>query len=227
MQNGIYLPELTKVNKLILIVIGAVFLLTSILSQGMNVGTMGILGLSSQGIIPGLITYPLISLGIVEVVFNALLFWFIGCDLERSIGTKKYLGFLAASVIGGGIIFLLCSFLFTRGGLTLTGLTGVTSAMLVVYAIMNPEQVFSFMLLFPIKAKYFCGLLLLIQLYMGIFSPGAVLAWGHIGAVISGVLFYIFTSNRKIDLGFKMPKMKKRRKTHLHVVHDDDKITWQ
>lgn len=218
MSNGIYLPTLTKCNKIIIIVLVACFLLFSLTSQIMS-GFSNIFALNPgtffAGFIFQLVTYPLVAQGPIELIFNCLLFWFIGCELEKIWGVKRYLTFLAVSSLGGGIIYLLLAGPLLGLSLSLSGTTGMTSALLIAYSIINPDQVFSFMLIFPMRAKYFCLLLIALQLYMGIFSPAGVLAWGHLGAMGSGFLYLIFASRLK-------SRSRPKRKGHLRVVSSDD-----
>ena len=220
MQSGLYLPVLTRVNKILMITLAVVFLLTSLLSQVGSAGLVQFLALSPLSFFSGhlyqLFTYPLLAQGPIELLFNCLLFWFVGADLERLWGVRNYLIFLAISVIGGGAIYLLFSTLFFSGAsLYLSGAAGATSALLVAFAILKPDQVFSFMLIFPMKARYFCLLLIALQLYMGFFSPAAVLAWGHLGAIFSGYLYLVYRAKIKARLRVKS-------RAHLRVVRPED-----
>jgi membrane associated rhomboid family serine protease len=220
-------PPLTKTSKILIGITVGLFLINSILkTQGIALD--GILGLSSLGMSKGLIfqifTYPFIGRGLLEVVFNSLLLWFIGSEMESLWGIKRYLKFLATSVIGAGIIFLTIGFIFfsnsMMGSIPLTGLAGAMSALLLAYAIIFPDRTFSFMLIFPMKAKYFCMILIAMQLYMGFFSPAAILAWGHLGAMLSGFLFMLFVAK-----GGKKSEKRKVSSAKLKLVknEEDDK----
>ncbi len=228
MNGGIHLPVLTKVNKIIVITMVAVFLLGSILSQAAGINLTTLLGLSSGNILRGNllspVTYPFIGTGLMEVVFNGLLFWFIGSELEPLWGRKRYLAFMTVSGLGGALIFLLIQFFFMGTSfISLTGMAGITSSLLIAYAILYPDRTFLFMLLFPVKAKYFCMLLIGMQLYLGIFSPAFVLSWGHLGAMGSGFLYLLFVANARNFKGMPPFKAKKKKK-HLKLVDDfDDK----
>lgn len=223
MNGGIYLPPLTKLNKAIIIAIAGMFLLTSILSRGFGVSVDSVLALSTLGISKGfifqLITYPVIGGGLVAVIFNSLLFWFIGCDLERLWGVKRYLTFLAVTVIGGGAIFIgITALIYGALPTFLAGVTGATSSLLMAYAILYPDRIFTFMLIFPMKAKYFCMILVGMQLYMAFFSHNALSSWGVLGSMLSGFLYMMIVSKQKFSI--KLPK--KKKKNHLRVVPDDD-----
>ena len=80
------------------------------------------------------------------------------------------------------------------------------------------------MLIFPMKAKYFCALLIGIQLYMGFFSPSATLAWGHLGAMFSAFLFMVIVSSPKFKnlSEIYLKKRKNKSKANLKLVDDDD-----
>lgn len=237
-QTQIQIPTLTKVNKYILIVIGSLFLLSSILKASAGVGLVGHLGLSPamffSGHIYEIFTYPLIANGIFDVLFNGLLLWFIGSDLENQWGPKRYISFLLTSTIGSGLIYLIFSSLFLSGaGLfsyPLYGMHGAGAALCLAYAVLNPDRLFTFMLIFPMKAKYFCMILIGMLLFNGFFTPAKVLAWGHLGAMAFGYgwMFVISSDSWKKRVSKQaFAKKKPRSKADLRIVknlddHDDD-----
>ncbi len=199
----IHTPVLTKINKRILIVLTSFFVINSILSGIMQFSLVEYLGLSAAGIMKGhifqLITYPLVQRGLIEFVFNALILWFIGADLELRWGQKTYCLFLLFSVLGAGVFYLLISFGFFRDSFVfsfpLVGISGMNYALLIAYGMIFSERILTFMLLFPMKAKYFCLLLVGIELYMAIFSPHAKSAWAHLAAIVSGIGYLKFISS--------------------------------
>jgi membrane associated rhomboid family serine protease len=227
-QAGFQTPQLTPVNKTIIIAIASLFILENILAMSMGFRLTNITALYGSKFFSGhiyeLITYPWIGRGLLEVVFNGLLFWFIGSELESMWGRKRYLAFIAASFIGGGILYILISSLLVGGNLPLMGMAGVASSLCVAYGVLFPDRVFSFMMIIPIKAKYFCMLLVGMSLFNGIFSPGGSLAWGHLGSMLCAFLFMLALSkpsfNRYFDERVQKPKRKGRAK--LKLVDDKD-----
>lgn len=227
-----HLPQLTPINKILIIIVVAVFVIQSIISATTGVFLAQIFGLSASmfgsGHIYELLTYPFVGRGPLEVVFNGILLWFIGSEFEQMWGKKRYLSFLATVTLGAGVIFLICSALFFSGGrglYVLSGMGGFVNALLVTYAIIYPERIFTFMLLFPMKAKYFCMILIGMQLYSGIFSPGGVLAWGHLGAMLVGFLYLVLISStwyKTRDERKQKEQIKRRiKKSNLTIVKDD------
>lgn len=231
-QTGqIQMPPLTKINKVLIIVCGVLFLLNTILLKVSGVSLLGLFGLSSgkflEGHIYQIITYPLITNGLMSFIFDALLLWFLGSELENIWGARRYISFLLTTVIGAGLVYILINLVFFGDGLLslypFSGLAGVGAAMCVAYAILFPERTFSFMMVFPIKAKYFCMILVGMSLYSGFFSPAAAGAWGQIGAMVCAVVWMFMVTKSVKSLKFGLNRSEKpKNKNHLKIVKSDD-----
>lgn len=224
----IHTPKLTYINKIIIIISVALFILAALLRVAGISFLEAYFGLSAhmvtKGFIYQVITYPFVGRGLLEIVFGCLIVWFVGSELEEQWGRKRYSSFLLTSVLGAAIIYILISLIFFSNSfvfsIPLTGLGGMCNALLLSYAILYPDRVFSFMLIFPVKAKYFCMILIAMQLYMGFFSPAGALAWGHLGAMLSGFIFMIVVSSpryKNIVSAIEDHKQKANRK-HLKVI---------
>ena len=223
-------PPLTKINKVILITTGACFLASAILKAIGAFSLVGILGLSGSGLFRGLIyqliTYPFVEIHFMGFLFNSLVVWFIGSELERQWGQKIYIRFLLLTVVGVGLIYSLVGLLFFFGtpvfATPLFGLAGVNFALLVAYALLFPDRQMSLMMIFPMRARTFCWILVGIEAYMAIFS-GASTSWAHILAM--GISFVIihFQTNPLIKKALNASwKSKSKGKGKLYVVKDDD-----
>ena len=222
-------PPLTKTNKIIIISIASFFFLQTVLALALKLNIANFLGLSYNGLLGGLIfqvlTYPLMGSGLLEIIFDGLLLWFIGCDLELNWGTQRYVRFLIAAIVGAALLFLILNFFFPSGRIyTLTGLTGFTNSLLLAYAIIYPHRHFSFMLIFPVKAWICCALIIIIQLFSGFTGPAGVLSLSHLGAMVSAVGYLVVISNprwKKYQANKEQLK-KMNKRSHLHLVKDDD-----
>lgn len=229
------LPKMGRLNLIIVCTILTMFVASAVLAK-MGVSLSALFGLSSVGFLSGkiwtLATYALIPHSLMSAIFDALIFWFIGSELENMWGTRKYSAFLITSVLGAGIIFVLIGVLFfgdsQLGSYPLTGPGGAAAAMCVVYGVLFPERTMYFFF-FPLQAKWFVAILVGMSLYQGIFSPGGLLAWAQLGAMASGILWMVavtrykfFTSNTSSTsvphLGKKRKKVNKN--SHLHIVED-------
>ena len=236
-SSQINIPKLSRANRFIIGTIVGSFLIQAILKSTMGINFSHLLGLSSgrffNGYVYQLFTYPLVSRGLIEVVFNSLIIWFLGSELETLWGRKKYLSFLASAIITAGVVYLFIGFFFLSNtavySYPLGGFAGLASALCVGYAILFPNQIFTFMLIFPMKAKYFCMILVAMELYQGFFSPGAAQAWGHLGAILGGYLYMLVISHpaTKNILGGGGGHSERRTKTklersHLSIVKDEE-----
>lgn len=218
-HSQIYLPRLSFINKIIIVASSVLFILDLIVH-----GLSSYVGLSAAGVLNGnifsIITYPFLSHSLLEVILNCLMLWLMGSEFEESWGRSRYLKFLSTVVIGGGLIYFLVSFAFFRNSLVfsypLSGLSGIVSALCVAYAVIFPTRIFSFMMIIPIQAKYFCLILAAIALFQGFSGPAGAGAWGQIGAITSGFLFMYLVSRKKAQ----KPKAKSRAK--LSIVKDND-----
>ena len=106
------------------------------------------------------------------------------------------------------------------------GLTSIGYGLLLAYAVHYPDRPLSFMLIFPMKAKYFCAVLAAIQLYMSVFSGQKAIALAHLfGALGAG--FYLYFLRSKQKQGNLMKKFKQKQREHLKsqlkLIKNDDK----
>jgi membrane associated rhomboid family serine protease len=231
-------PSMSPLNKGIVITFVALFLLGSILTQS-GFALSPLLGLSAHAISSGkiwtLFTYALLPSGFMECLFDGLIFWFIGSELEMMWGQRRYAYFLLTIVFGAALFYLVLSFLFFSQSsvfaFPLHGPAGLASAMCVAYGILFPERTMYFFF-FPLQAKWFVILLVGMNLYHGFFSPSGIFAWAQIGSMISGTAWMLIVSNPNLksvltdrfnSSGPGAPANKKRKKrkvSHLHIVED-------
>jgi membrane associated rhomboid family serine protease len=243
-QSQIYLPKLTLINKILVIIASSCFILEFILSKTSSIYLGNILGLSAERVTSGglytLVTYPFLSHSILEVILNCLMLWLMGSEFEANWGPKRYLNFIVTVVIGGGLLYFGVSALFFANSpiysFPLVGLSGVVSALCVAYAVIYPDRIFSFMMIIPIKARYFCLILVAISLYQGLSGPMGVGAWGQLGGILSAYLFMVVISNRNFKvLSEKFSQMtqvkkSKKSKAKLTIVKDEKEVPpkyWQ
>lgn len=223
-------PRVTPVNKIILIATASLFILHSILKAVGAFSLVSLVGLSGSGIFSGLIyqfvTYPFIETQLMSAIFNSLLVWFIGSELETLWGKKVYIRFLLLNVIGVGLFYFLVSFAFFHGThiyeTSLHGLNGINFALLIAYATLYPDRQLSLMMIFPMKAQTFCWILAGIEAYMALFS-NITTAWAHLLAMALSWLIIRFQRtpflHKVLNKEFQRAKPKKG---HLYVVKDDD-----
>ena len=237
---GVHVPKLTPLNKILIIVTASAFFLQSILGKTSGAFVLNYIPLVPAQFFSGhiyeLVTYPFMAHGVFEVLFECLLLWFVGSDLESMWGTRLYGKFLLIVVIVGGLFYLglmgvLSYFIGPHVFMSpLMGLAGVTSFLLLAYGILYPNQIFTFALIFPMKAKYFCALIIGLFFFYGVFG-NYYGAFGHLGLMGVGYLYMIWLSSPRFkkwrSYFTRAPKsvQNKKKKSHLKLVknfEDDD-----
>ncbi len=135
------------------------------------------------------------SSGVFHVLFNMLVLWWFGSELESRWGRKFFLTYYMTCGVGAGVIYLIGAFIyaFATGQVMtvlapLVGASGATYGLLLAYGILFGEREIYFMMLFPMKAKYFVMIIGLVELVTmmdsGMGSTTANLA--HLGGIAVG-----------------------------------------
>ena len=138
-----------------------------------------------------LVTYGFLhSTGsLMHILFNMLMLWMFGRDLERLMGPRRFLTYYMVCVIGAGIVQLLVGVMQGWGVPTL-GASGGVFGILLAYGMAFPNR--TIMLLFPpipMKAKYFVILIGIFELTVGISGTNRGVAnFAHVGGMLFGYL---------------------------------------
>lgn len=151
-----------------------------------------------------LFTYMFLhSNGVFHVLFNMLSLWWFGAELEQRWGPRFFLSYYITCGVGAGVIYLIGSLVYylSTGNVSsmlapLVGASGATYGLLLAYAMLFGERQIYFMMLFPMKAKYFAMIIGAIEMVTlmdsGMGSQTANLA--HLGGIIVGFVFLHFTA---------------------------------
>ena len=138
-----------------------------------------------------LVTYGFLhdTRSLMHIVFNMLMLWMFGRDLERLMGPRRFLTYYMTCVVGAGLVQLLVG-VMQGWGVPTVGASGGVFGILLAYGMAFPNRMI--MLIFPpipLKAKYFVILLGLFELYIG-FSGGnnGVANFAHLGGMLFGFM---------------------------------------
>lgn len=239
-------PPLTPVVKGLLIVTTAFFLLNTGLETFANSSLQGSLGFVparlAQGWIWQLFTYPLLHAGLFHLLFNLLVVWTVGGELERLWHARTFAGFLVVCSMGAALTYGIFSLLGIGPGpeVPVVGSSGVVYGLLLAYGILFGDRMMYFFLLFPMQARYFVMLLGGVELVSSVFySRSGVAHLAHLGGMAAGFLFLIAMAawrkreKQRAAKDFVSAERKKRLKKagHLRLVDggdedDDDPKHW-
>lgn len=129
-----------------------------------------------------------------HILFNMLILWMFGVELERMWGTKYFVKFYAVTGIGAGLITILVSLLpyaatrATYGSITI-GASGALYGLMLAWALYYPNRPILMFLLFPIPAKYFVAILGAIAFLTSLEGGSTIAATTHLGGLLVGYLY--------------------------------------
>lgn len=178
------LPKLTQTIKIVLIIHGA-FFIVSIFAPQIN----AYFALFFQPTISAhitlifrIFTYTLISSNnIMSLLMFGLFMWWVGGRLEEIWGRDYFIFFYLVTVGVSGILCLVI-FHFTGIPAIIAGTTGVTFAIIAVFAYLTPNSPFYVFGIFPLKVKW----LLAISLILTFMEPSPI-------GILYNILFQVIT----------------------------------
>jgi len=132
-----------------------------------------------------LVTYMFLHspAGIWHILFNMLILWMLGSDVERAWGAKRFVRYYLITGIGGGLAHCLFWQPMTIGA------SGAVFSVIVAFAMLFPTRTILFMFIFPLTARQFALLLTAIELVsLGAFTPDGVARLAHLGGALTGFL---------------------------------------
>jgi membrane associated rhomboid family serine protease len=170
-----------------------------------------------------------------HVLFNMLILWMFGVELERVWGTPFFVKYYFVTGVGAGLLSIAAALLpfdALRGTYygNIIGASGALYGLLLAYAIYYPNRPILMFLFFPVPAKYFVAILGAIAFVMSFEGGGTVAATTHLGGLAVGYLYLqsgrggITAEIKYRYLKWKMNRM--RRKFDVYAGGRSDKSKW-
>ncbi len=171
------------------------------------------------------------SSNVFHIVFNMLLLWWLGSELESRWGSKLFLAYYLVSGTGAGVLYVFVMAMigwatgnFAGWTMPVVGASGAVFGLMLAYGVLFGERIVYFMMVFPMRAKWFVVILGAVEvatlLNSGVGgSQEANLA--HLGGIASGFGFlkaYTWWQQRRWR-----NKSTKGRARGLKLVVDNDR----
>lgn len=237
-MNSVQINPLTPVVKKLAITMLVVWFFVQVLLEKIlhvNISTLFILHpdqVLEKFWLWQLMTYMFFhALSPFHLLFNLLMLWFFGSELEKHWGAKFFTTYFFVTGIGAAIVYCVCVGLYavlTGAGAPLVipvlGASGALFGLLVAYGIVFSERTIYFMGLFPMKAKYFAliaAALDLSSLLTTGFAGSEVAYLAHLGGALVGFIFLLLHARWK--QGQTKSRLKKKG-SNLRLVVDNDKV---
>ncbi len=147
-----------------------------------------------------LITYQFMHAGFGHIFFNMFALWMFGMEIENLWGPKKFIYYYLLCGVSAGLFQLFLPPLFGAAVAPTIGASGAVFGVLIAFAMIYPERYIYLWLLFPIKAKYLIGGLIILE-FLLIDSAGSNVAHlAHLGGVIAGFIFIMLDKRTDVTL---------------------------
>lgn len=167
---------------------------------------------------------------VTHIVFNMLMLWFMGAELETRWGTKPFLLFYIINGVGAALIYIFGMALYayfsgSQRGLSIpvVGASGSLFALMLAYGWLFGDRIIYFFMVFPMKAKYFVMILGFIQvsslLTTGVVG-GEVAHLAHLGGILSGIIYIFAWGLYKTRV--QEAKVKKKGRNLRLIVNNDE-----
>ena len=150
-----------------------------------------------------LVTYMFIHAGVLHILFNMLMLWFLGAELERLWGTRFFVKFYFVCGIGAGVLTVLLS-LLPYGPLAqlytsdIIGASGAVYGLLLAYGLYFPDRPIYMYFVFPIPARIFVIILGALAFFSSLSDSGDGLANAtHLGGL---VVAYVYLKGLRLRL---------------------------
>ena len=129
-----------------------------------------------------------------HILFNMLILWMFGVELERLWRTAFFVRFYAVTGIGAGVLSVLLSllpFAATRAtyDATIIGASGALYGLLLAFALYYPNRPILMFFFFPVPAKYFVAILGAIAFITSAEGSGGVAATTHLGGLLVAYIY--------------------------------------
>lgn len=228
---------LTPAVKWLLIINVAIWFVFQVILEGfLRVPFLSIFGLYPGKVLFNFhiwqpVTYMFLhSLQVTHILFNMLMLWFFGAELEQRWGTKFFLIYYFTSGIGAAILYCVgvWGYALVTGSQTglivpVMGASGAIFGLLLAQGILFGDRIVYFFMVFPMKTRFFVAVMGFVQLASMMTSSvngGEVAYLAHIGGLVSG---YICLKVKSLMDRKEWKKKSKNKGRNLRLVVNNEK----
>jgi len=193
---------MSPVVRALLILCAVVFVLQLTLSRAWDFPVERVFGFAPLSFFSGklwqIVTYPFLHGGLTHLLFNLLILYMLGTELEWRWGHRKFLRYYAVCAVGGAMLHTLiwlALLVFSPESATAAGLMPIVGAsgalygLFVAFGMLNGNAQVLVFFVVPMKARQFVILLTMIEIVSAVFySNSGVAHLVHLGGMLAGYL---------------------------------------
>lgn len=132
--------------------------------------------------------------GFSHILFNSLMLWMFGADLERQWGGRRFLEFYLFCGVGAGLVDAASRIALGDAGTATIGNSGAVYGILLAFGMLYPDRPIYFWMLFPIPARIFVLILGVIAFLSTLGSSGSQVA--HVAHLAGMVFAWVYLRHR-------------------------------
>ena len=140
-----------------------------------------------------LLTYGFLHGGLTHLFFNMFALYMFGGEIERLLGTRRFVTYYLVCVVGAAVAQLLVISNLDSRPVPTVGASGGVFGLLLAFGMTFPQR--RIMLLFPpipMPAWLFVTLYGLLELYLGVTGSGQGVAhFAHLGGMVAGFILLL------------------------------------
>jgi len=146
-----------------------------------------------------LVTYGFLHGSLTHLFFNMFALYMFGSEIERLLGSRRYLAYYMVCVIGAAVAQLVVLGGMNRPPVPTVGASGGVFGLLLAFGMAFPQR--KLMLLFPpipMPAWLFVTLYGALELYLGVTGSGQGVAhFAHLGGMAAGYVLLMYWARQR------------------------------
>lgn len=146
-----------------------------------------------------LVSYGFLHGSLTHLLFNMLALYMFGGEIERLLGSRRFLVYYLACVVGAAVTQLVVLGGMNRPPVPTVGASGGVFGLLLAFGLAFPHR--KLMLIFPpipMPAWLFVTLYGLLELYLGVTGSGQGVAhFAHLGGMAAGYVLLTYWARRR------------------------------
>ncbi len=128
--------------------------------------------------------------GFQHILFNSLMLWMFGINLERAWGTRKFLQFYFFCGVGAGLCDVAARLVYGGMDIPTIGNSGAVYGVMLAFGLLFPDATIYFWMLFPIPARIFVLIVGGIAFLMTFGAAGSGVSHvAHLGGMLFGWIY--------------------------------------
>ena len=155
--------------------------------------------------------------GVEHILFNMLMLWMFGREIELRYGRREYLLFYLWAIVFAGLFWSISEFSMGRPAL-MVGASGGISGLFVLYALNFPRRQVLFMFIIPMPMWVAALIIVGIDINGAIQRTSAIACTAHLAGAVAGLYYYKFGFSPFVWIAnrFSGVKLPRRSKLRLH-----------